>query len=75
MMLGRIKQKLMSRFSMTDLGDVSLVLGLGVIRDRLKGTVTITQDNDIKSLLERYGMTTCNPTYTPGAGKSFRVTS
>ena len=40
---------------MTDLGDVSLVLGMGVIRDRLKGTVTITQDNDIKSLLERYG--------------------
>ena len=30
LVLRRIKQKLMSRFSMTDMGDVSLVLGMGV---------------------------------------------
>ena len=55
-MLRRIKQELTSRFSMTDRGDVSLVLGMGVSRDRDKGTVTITQAKYTKSLLERYGM-------------------
>ena len=50
------------------IGEVSLVLGMGVTRDREKGTMTITQDNYTKSLLERYGMGNCNPTYTSGVG-------
>ena len=65
LVLRQIKQKPMSRFSMTDVGDVSLVLRMGV-RDREKGTVTITQEKYTKSLLERYGMASCNSTYTPG---------
>ena len=44
--LRRMKQKLVSRFSMTDMGDVSLVLGMGVTRDRDEGTVTITQEKE-----------------------------
>ena len=44
LVLRRIKQKLTSRFSMTDMGNVSLVIGMGVTRDREKGTVTITQE-------------------------------
>ena len=67
--LERIKRKLTGRFSMTDMGDVSLVLGMEVTRDRAKGTVTITQENYVKSLLERYGMGNCNPAHTPGVGK------
>ena len=67
--LERIKRKLMGRFSMTDMGDVSLVLGMEVTHDRTKGTVTITQENYVKSLLERYGMENCNPACTPGVGK------
>ena len=67
--LERINRKLMGRFSMTDMGDVSLVLGMEVTRDRTKGTVTITQENYVKSLLERYGMGNCNPAHTPGVGK------
>ena len=41
---------------------------MGVTRDRGEGTVTITQDNYTKSLLERYGMGNCNLRYTPGVG-------
>ena len=67
--LERIKRKLMGRFSMTDMGDVSLVFGMEVTRDRTKGTVTITQENYAKFLLERYGMGNCNPAQTPGVGK------
>ena len=66
--LERMNRKLMGRFSMTDMGDVSLVLGMKVTRDRTKGAVVITQENHVESLLERYGMGTYNPAYTPGVG-------
>ena len=71
--LERIKRKLMGRFSMTDMGDVSLVLGMEVTRDRTKGTVSITHENYVKSLLERYGMGNCNPAHTPGVGKELSL--
>ena len=50
------------------MGDVSLVFGMEVTRDRMKGTVTTAQKSYVKSLPTRYGMTNCNPAYTPGAG-------
>ena len=71
--LERIKRKLIRGFSMTDMGDVSLVFGMEVTRDRTKGTVTITQENYMKSLLERYGMGNCNPAHTPGVGKKLSL--
>ena len=58
---------------MTGMGDVSLVLGMGVTRDRKKGTVTITQGKYAKFLLERYCMASCNSTYTPGVGKELSL--
>ena len=58
---------------MTDMGDVSLVLGMVVTRDREKGTVTITQDEYTKSLLKRYGMASCNQTYTPDLGNELSL--
>ena len=67
--LEHIKRKLTGRFSMIDMGDVLLVFGMEVTRDRTKGTVTITQETYVKSLLERYGMGNCNPAHTPGVGK------
>ena len=63
--LRRIKQKLRSRFAMTDIEDVSPEFGMGVTRDHEKGTVTISKDNYTKSLLERYGMASCNAVSTP----------
>ena len=51
------------------MGDVSLVFGMEVTRDRTKGTVTITQENYVKFLLERYGMGNFKPAHTPGVGK------
>ena len=72
-MLGRIKQKLMSRVSMTDMGDVSLVLGMVVTRDRGKGAVTITQDKYTETLLERDGKANCSSTYVPGVGKELSL--
>ena len=37
-----IKRKLIDRFKMTDMGDVSLVLGMLVTRDRQNKTLTIS---------------------------------
>ena len=51
-----IKEKLMKTFKMTDMGDVSLVLGMQVTRDRERGTLIITQENYTKSILDRFGM-------------------
>ena len=46
---------------------------MGVTRDREKGTVIITQEKCTKSLLERYGMASCNSTYTPGVGEELSL--
>ena len=35
--------------------------------------MTITQEQYTKSLLERYGMTSCNLTYTPGVGQELSL--
>ena len=66
--LRRIKQKLMCRFSMTDMRDVSFVLGVGITRDREKGTVTISPENYTKSSLKRYVMASRNLVHAPGVG-------
>ena len=59
---------------MTDKGEASLVIGMGVTHDREKGTVAITQDNYTKSILEWYGMMgNCNPAYTPGVGNELSL--
>ena len=38
----KIRSKLMEKFKMTDIGDVSLVLGMQITRDRGKKTLTIS---------------------------------
>ena len=73
--LKRMKLKITGRFSMPNTGDVSLVLGMEVIPDRTKGTVTTVQEINscAMSFLARYGMANCNPTYTLGARKQLAL--
>ena len=63
-----IKKKLKDNFQMSDLGDVSLVLGMQVTRDRKKGTLIISQEDCTKSILARFGMENCKPSSIPGTG-------
>ena len=58
----------MEKFMMPDMGDVSLVLGMLITRDREKKTLTISQEEYTKSILERFGMANCKPAGTPGCG-------
>ena len=67
-LLGQLKEKLMARFSMTDLGEVSLVLGRKITRDRSKRTLRISQTNYTRSILDRFNMKDCNPVSTPSTG-------
>ena len=64
----KIRSKLMEKFKMTDMGDVSPVLGMQITRDREKKTLTISQEEYTKSILERFGMANCKSVGTPGFG-------
>ena len=63
-----IKKQLKDNFQISDLGDVSLVLGMQVTHDREKGTFNISQENYTKSILARFGMENCKPSSIPGTG-------
>ncbi|MEP5461206.1 MAG: hypothetical protein ABJP98_09050 [Marinobacter alexandrii] len=52
----------MNRFKMTDMGDVSRVLGLQVTCNRVGKTLKIDQKDYTKSALERVGFANCKPT-------------
>ena len=53
---------------MTDMGDVSMVLGTQFTRDRGAKALTSSQEYYAKSVLARFGMAECNPLHTTGAG-------
>ena len=72
-LLGKLKKKLMDCFEMTDLGDVSLVLGMNVTRERENGTIAIDQKDYTENILQRYGMTNCNVALTPGVGQEISL--
>ena len=65
-LLGKLKKQLMNRFEMTNLGDVSKVLGMNVTRDRENGTIIIDQKGYTEDIVERYGLTNYNVTFPPG---------
>ena len=54
--LAMVKEKLKQRFKTTDMGAVSLVLGMMIKRDFERGPLTISQEAYYKSILERFGM-------------------
>ena len=54
---------------MKDLGDVSLILGMQVSRDRLEGTLDINRGNYIKAVLQRCGLIDSRSVCTDGTGK------
>lgn len=50
-----------------DRGPISFYLGMEIIRDGLRGNITIHQQKYVKEILDRWGMTDCKPTATPWA--------
>ena len=57
-----IKHLLSCRFDMKDLGEISLVLGIEILRDRFRGILNLCQVAYIDRILNRFNMQNSMPT-------------
>lgn len=58
-----IKQDLASHFKMKDMGELHYFLGVNI--KMMDGTLTLSQEQHIKKLLDKYKMSDCKPVSTP----------
>ncbi|HEV7736915.1 MAG TPA: reverse transcriptase domain-containing protein [Chlamydiales bacterium] len=63
--LKQIKAELHALFEMTELGELTKIVGIKVTRDREAGTLMISQEPYIDLILNRFNMTECHPVSTP----------
>ena len=63
--LETIKNSLKKEFKMSDLGPISYILGISVTRDRTNRKIYLRQSHFIATILEKFQLTKCNPSYTP----------
>ena len=66
--MAMVRSQLKQPFEINHMGEASLVSAIEIKRDRQLGTLTISQGAHSKSILERFGMSDCKPTSTPGYG-------
>ena len=62
-----IREQLMNKFSMTNLGSASLVLGMEI--EQGDGYIKVSQGNYVNSILRKFDFHDSNPAPTPGVGK------
>ena len=63
--LTRIKQQLCGTFDMKDLGELHFLLGLQIRRDRRAGTLLVSQEEYVRRVVDRFGMTSSKAIGTP----------
>lgn len=63
--LEEIKSRLSKVFKVKDLGEPKVFLGMKMTRDRETRTMTITQEEYIEKILQRFNLENCNPVRTP----------
>ena len=59
----KIKDILKSKFKMKDLGNITNFLGIQF--NQLQGNIEMSQCQYVESILLKFGMSNCNPRYTP----------
>ena len=64
-MIDIAKRWLSSNFEMKDMGEISYVLGVKIVRDRAKRLLDLFQETYIKKMLERYHMQDSKSMDTP----------
>ncbi|CAH9090786.1 unnamed protein product [Cuscuta epithymum] len=64
-LLHETKRLLFGHFDMKDLGEASYVIGIEIHRDRVKGTLGLSQKAYIERILERFNMQQCSPSVAP----------
>ena len=60
-----IKEWLSSNFEMKDMGEAAFILGVKIQRDRSKKLLTLSQEQYIQKILERFHMQSCKPIDNP----------
>jgi hypothetical protein len=63
--IAEVKQTLSSRFHMKDLGEMTYCLGILVTREG--NTLKLSQKRYVDQMLQKFGMSDCNPVSTPAA--------
>ncbi|CAI7900581.1 unnamed protein product, partial [Closterium sp. NIES-53] len=63
--LALVKSELQKRHTCTDLGELRSYLGLQIIRDRARRTITLTQSHMLQQVLQRFGFTWSSAQATP----------
>ncbi|CAA7042283.1 unnamed protein product [Microthlaspi erraticum] len=67
-----LKKQLSSTFEMKDLGAARRILGMEIIRDRVNGTLQLSQSNYLKKVIENFRMTDSKSSQTP-IGAHFKL--
>ena len=67
-LLNKLKKRLRDRFEMSNMCEVSRILGMDVTRDREKGPIAISQRYYTEDVVQRYGIEGCNRADTSGIG-------
>ncbi|CAI7879782.1 unnamed protein product [Closterium sp. NIES-53] len=60
-----VKSELQKRHTCTDLGELRSYLGLQIIQDRARRTITLTQSHMVHQVLQRFGFQFSSPQPTP----------
>ncbi|CAI7858072.1 unnamed protein product [Closterium sp. NIES-54] len=63
--LAHVKSELQKIHTCTDLGELTIYLGLRITRDRAQRTITLTQSRMVQQVLQRFGFTYSSPQSTP----------
>lgn len=66
-----MKQVLNKAFEMSDLGEAQTIIGLRIVRDRNKRTLTLDQASYVEEVLLQEGMRDCSPVEVPMKPGSF----
>src|SRR5262249_21386407 len=63
--MAAIKRSLHNEFQMTDIGEISFILGISIIRNRAQRLIHLHQPRYIAAMIAKFNMTNCNPSATP----------
>lgn len=70
--INKLKKLMSEHFEMKDLGAAKQILGMRIARDRIKGTLTLSQAEYIRRILSRFSMDNAKPVGTP-LGNHFKL--
>jgi hypothetical protein len=61
----QLKGELATHFTISDLGELNWLLGIKIVRDREKRTISLSHERYILDVLNKYGLQDLNPVRTP----------